>query len=100
MSVPNAPRVPMWRKRGGKVRAMSLSGRGGIVGPDAGVSLGAPPRADVLECVGLVRRFGERTAVDHVSFRIAPGETYGLLGPNGAGKTTTISMIAGTLAPD
>jgi ABC-2 type transport system ATP-binding protein len=54
----------------------------------------------LLRCTGLVRRFGERTAVDDVSFEIAQGETYGLLGPNGAGKTTTISMIAGILEPD
>lgn len=54
----------------------------------------------LLRCTDLVRRFGERTAVDHVSFEIARGETYGLLGPNGAGKTTTISMVAGILAPD
>ena len=53
-----------------------------------------------MRCVGLERRFGERRAVDGVSFEIAPGETYGLLGPNGAGKTTTISMIAGILRPD
>ncbi len=54
----------------------------------------------VLEVTDLVRRFGEQTAVDRVSFQIAAGETYGLLGPNGAGKTTTISMIAGLLKPD
>ena len=56
--------------------------------------------APVLEVTGLVRRFGDLTAVDGVSFHIAPGETYGLLGPNGAGKTTTISMVAGLLAAD
>ncbi len=54
----------------------------------------------LLRCESLVRRFGERTAVDGVSFAIAPGETYGLLGPNGAGKTTTISMVTGILRPD
>ncbi|MDW8804245.1 ABC transporter ATP-binding protein [Streptomyces scabiei] len=54
----------------------------------------------VLECGHLVRRFGERTAVDDVSLRISPGETYGLLGPNGAGKTTTIRMVCGLLRPD
>ncbi|MFN8186690.1 MAG: ABC transporter ATP-binding protein [Gaiellales bacterium] len=54
----------------------------------------------VLVCEGLVRRFGERVAVDDVSFEIARGETYGLLGPNGAGKTTTISMVAGILTAD
>ncbi len=51
----------------------------------------------VLECDQLTKRFGELTAVDGVSFAVAPGETYGLLGPNGAGKTTTISMICGLL---
>ena len=56
--------------------------------------------APVLEVCDLVRRFGDLTAVAGVSFRIAPGETYGLLGPNGAGKTTTISMIAGLIAAD
>lgn len=53
--------------------------------------------AHVLECRGLVKRFGDFVAVDDVSFHIAEGETYGLLGPNGAGKTTVISMIAGLL---
>jgi linearmycin/streptolysin S transport system ATP-binding protein len=51
----------------------------------------------VLECRDLHKRFGELEAVRGVSFRIAPGETYGLLGPNGAGKTTTISMACGLL---
>jgi len=59
------------------------------------------PAADVvLRADGLVRRFGERVAVDGVGFEIRRGETYGLLGPNGAGKTTTISMVAGILEPD
>lgn len=52
----------------------------------------------VLRCESLVRRYGDRTAVDGVSFEIARGEMFGLLGPNGAGKTTTISMICGVLA--
>jgi ABC-2 type transport system ATP-binding protein len=54
----------------------------------------------LLHVDALVRRFGERVAVDHVSFDIGAGETYGLLGPNGAGKTTTISIIAGLLGAD
>jgi len=54
----------------------------------------------VLECRGLIKRYGERTVVDDVGFSIAPGETYGLLGPNGAGKTTTISMLCGLLRRD
>jgi len=54
----------------------------------------------VLRCDGLRKAFGERVAVDDVSFSIATGETYGLLGPNGAGKTTTISMVCGLLTRD
>ncbi len=41
----------------------------------------------------LVKRYGARTAVDHVSFDIAPGQCFGLLGPNGAGKSTTMRMM-------
>jgi ABC-2 type transport system ATP-binding protein len=54
----------------------------------------------VLTADGLAKSFGERKAVDDVTFEIAAGETYGLLGPNGAGKTTTISMICGLLHKD
>ena len=55
---------------------------------------------DVLAVSGLVKRYGELTAVDRVSFHIRAGETYGLLGPNGAGKTTIISMVAGLIPAD
>ncbi|NND85671.1 MAG: ABC transporter ATP-binding protein [Acidimicrobiia bacterium] len=54
----------------------------------------------VLSAEGLAKSFGDRKAVDDVTFEIAAGETYGLLGPNGAGKTTTISMICGLLHRD
>ena len=46
------------------------------------------------------KRFGDKAAVDEVSFKVHRGEIYGLLGPNGAGKTTLLSMIAGILEPD
>jgi ABC-2 type transport system ATP-binding protein len=62
----------------------------------------ATPAADepVLAVAELTKTFGERTAVDGVSFGVAPGEIYGLLGPNGAGKTTTIKMVCGLLRAD
>ena len=60
----------------------------------------AAESADVANCEGLRKVFGERVAVDGVGFTIATGETYGLLGPNGAGKTTTISMLCGLFPPD
>jgi ABC-2 type transport system ATP-binding protein len=48
----------------------------------------------------LVKRFGDRTVVDHVSMTVAEGEIVGFLGPNGSGKTTTIRMMCGLLTPD
>jgi ABC-2 type transport system ATP-binding protein len=47
----------------------------------------------------LTKRFGERVAVDDVSFDVAAGEVFGFLGPNGAGKTTTVRMLATLIAP-
>ncbi|MBB3285097.1 MULTISPECIES: ATP-binding cassette domain-containing protein [Rhizobium] len=51
----------------------------------------------VVEVHDLVRKFGDFTAVDHVSFSVRKGEVYGLLGPNGAGKSTTFRMLCGLL---
>ena len=51
----------------------------------------------VIEVKDLVRKFGDFTAVDHVSFSVCRGEIFGLLGPNGAGKTTTFRMLCGLL---
>ena len=47
----------------------------------------------------LVKRFGDFTAVDHISFAVPRGEIFGFLGPNGAGKSTTIRMLCGILLP-
>lgn len=52
-----------------------------------------------IEARELVRDFGTFRAVDHVSFRVRPGEIFGLLGANGAGKTTVIKMLNGILPP-
>ena len=50
-----------------------------------------------IEAEGLTKRFGDFTAVDHVSFRIRRGEIFGFLGSNGCGKTTTMRMLTGLL---
>jgi ABC-2 type transport system ATP-binding protein len=55
--------------------------------------------APILEADNLIKRFGDFTAVDGVSFHIERGEIFSLLGPNGAGKTTTISMLSTLLSP-
>ncbi|HYD79715.1 MAG TPA: ABC transporter ATP-binding protein [Paucimonas sp.] len=54
----------------------------------------------LLRVSDLTKSFGERRAVDGVSFRVERGRTLGLLGPNGAGKSTTVGMICGLLRPD
>ncbi len=50
----------------------------------------------VIEASNLTKTYGDFTAVDGISFEVAPGESFGLLGPNGAGKSTTMRMIGGT----
>lgn len=52
-----------------------------------------------LEVLGLTKKFGDFTAVNHVSFTVQPGEVLGYLGPNGSGKTTTIRMLCGLMKP-
>ena len=60
----------------------------------------APMSTPLFEAAELVKRYGENTVVDGVSFAIHPGECLGVIGPNGAGKTTTIRMCLGLTAPD
>ena len=52
----------------------------------------------MIEVSNLVKRYGNHTAVDHLSFKIEKGKIYGFLGPNGAGKSTTMNMITGYIA--
>ena len=53
-----------------------------------------------IDVRGLVKSFGGRTVVDHVSMQVETGEIVGFLGPNGSGKTTTIRLMCGLLTPD
>ena len=52
---------------------------------------------NVIDVRNLTKRFGDATAVDHISLAVGAGEIVGFLGPNGSGKTTTIRMICGLL---
>jgi len=54
---------------------------------------------EAIEAENLTRDFGGFRAVDHISFKVSPGEFFGFLGPNGAGKTTTIRMLTGLSMP-
>ena len=58
-----------------------------------------PANTPLISTQNLVKRYGDKAAVNDVSFDVYPGEVFGFLGPNGAGKTTTIKMIVGLLRP-
>ena len=58
-----------------------------------------PSSRPAVETHGLIKRFGDFTAVDDVSLTVRPGEIFGFLGPNGAGKSTTIRILCGLLSP-
>jgi ribosome-dependent ATPase len=66
-----------------------------VVRPRTSDDSGVP----AIEANGLTKRFGNFTAVDHVSFRISRGEIFGFLGSNGSGKSTTMKMLTGLLVP-
>jgi ribosome-dependent ATPase len=75
--------LPEARRRGH--RALAIPARRAVDGGPA------------IEATRLTRRFGDFTAVEHVSFRIERGEIFGFLGSNGCGKTTTMKMLTGLL---
>ena len=60
----------------------------------------AAPRPPAIHCAGLVKRYGDVTAVDGLDLTVLAGECFGLLGPNGAGKTTTIEILEGLTPGD
>jgi len=60
----------------------------------------AQASAPALRVSGLVKKFGDKAAVDSLDLELRRGELYALLGPNGAGKTTTLRIVAGLLQPD
>jgi ABC-2 type transport system ATP-binding protein len=58
------------------------------------------PAAAPIEVRGLVKRYGEILAVDHVNLTVETGDVFGYLGPNGAGKTTSLRMMLGLIRPN
>ena len=60
---------------------------------------GKPYGDGVIEVRGVSKRYGEKLAVDDLTFSVAPGIVTGFLGPNGAGKSTTMRLILGLDAP-
>jgi ABC-2 type transport system ATP-binding protein len=66
----------------------------------AGPALGAATVFPAVEVSNLILAYGERQALDRLSFSVMPGEIFGLLGPNGGGKTTLFRVLATLLVPD
>jgi ABC-2 type transport system ATP-binding protein len=91
------PAVPdeAFVRAGGVVEDQRVALRSLTAGREAGDGPGEP----VLVVSHLTKRFGERVAVEDVSFSVGAGEVFGFLGPNGAGKTTTVRMLAAVIAP-
>jgi len=54
----------------------------------------------IIDVLGMTKRFGDRTVVDHVDLSVRAGEIFGFLGPNGSGKTTFLRMLCGLLRAD
>nr|WP_246159983.1 ABC transporter ATP-binding protein [Microbacterium rhizomatis] len=68
--------------------------------PTPAPTIDSPAPDAALQLEGLVKRFGDKVAVDGISLTVPSGSFYGLVGPNGAGKTTSLSMATGLLMPD
>src|SRR5579859_4115137 len=69
-----------------------------FIKPNGGTITHSPDAPNAIEVEHIVKKYGEFTAVDDVSFAVKEGEIFGLLGPNGAGKSTLIRMMT-TLIP-
>src|ERR1700721_3535012 len=83
----------------------ACGGRNHRSGHGSGRSPGEPgvhvaEAAGLIEARDLTKRFGDKVAVDHLSFDVEPGRVTGFLGPNGAGKSTTMRLITGLDRPD
>src|SRR5437660_443637 len=76
------------------------AGRGAEARDDTAGAKEARLSVSAIRCTGLVKRYGDVSAVAGLDLAVTAGECFGLLGPNGAGKTTTIEILEGLTAPD
>jgi ABC-2 type transport system ATP-binding protein len=67
---------------------------------DSGGRVGQAEGNHVIEAQDLTKRYGDKLAVDHLSFKVEPGRVTGFLGPNGAGKSTTMRLVLGLDRPN
>ena len=85
-----------WQSRRHRATSSPVRSRRGRRGGRASARMSdAPP----VEARGLVKRYGEIVAVDHVDLTVERGDVFGYLGPNGAGKTTSLRMLLGLIRP-
>ncbi len=87
-------------KKSDDVNDASACHEAGPGGETAPKRRSAEPSTGILRTDNLVKKYGKRTVVNHVSIDVTQGEIVGLLGPNGAGKTTTFYMTVGLISPN
>lgn len=79
---------------------LNITSEDDLIVTDASPEVPASEEKMVLRTDNLVKKYGSRTVVNHVSINVTQGEIVGLLGPNGAGKTTTFYMTVGLITPN
>lgn len=79
---------------------LNITSEEDLIVTDASPEVPASEEKMVLRTDNLVKKYGSRTVVNHVSINVTQGEIVGLLGPNGAGKTTTFYMTVGLITPN
>ncbi len=96
---PYHPATQTRAHRGSPLTAPATPETASLAGPAPVASMSPSGASPDVQILGVTKRFGDVTAVDHMDLSIARGEFYSLLGPSGCGKTTTLRMIAGFEQP-
>lgn len=95
----NAPTTAAAAAVAAKVESPPLARAGATLANEPKASLSSMGAVVAIRAETLTRTFGDRVAVDAVSFDVQPGEIFGFLDPNGAGKSTTARMLTGFIQP-